>query len=377
MTRRTRRRSWGSITEITRGKKYVLRWTQNTPKGRKRLTKTVYGTYAQANLELDRIHVKHAQDSPTPTVRQAWELWALPTMQARIENQTITPRSVDQYAVWWRVHVEPRWGDTPVDALRAVDLQEWLLTLTKSQARGAYKVLRKIYSHVAAVVPLPLDPFAASIRYTMPTRTERARTKGVYDLKEAREVFATLKGNPLEPVFILTCFASCRVGEALGAKLSDIELFSNDEPALVAIDICRQMSHAGTEPLPDGQLKTAASERTVIVLPDFNERLLEIIKERRAFGTEWLCDRGDGTPLNVDICNIRWRKYCESNSIRYIPLQNLRNSWRTICEVELRLPWDLLETLMGHRLPGVSGAHYIRPSKEQLVCAVRDSFRIS
>ena len=40
MTKKQRRRVWGSVTEMRRGKKYVLRWMQNTPQGRRRKTKT-------------------------------------------------------------------------------------------------------------------------------------------------------------------------------------------------------------------------------------------------------------------------------------------------------------------------------------------------
>ena len=55
MTKKQRRRVWGSVTEMRCGKKYVLRWMQNTPQGRRRKTKTVYGTYREACAELDRI----------------------------------------------------------------------------------------------------------------------------------------------------------------------------------------------------------------------------------------------------------------------------------------------------------------------------------
>lgn len=48
MTRKQRRRAWGSITEAKRGKKYILRWQESTPCGRKRKTKTVYGTHREA-----------------------------------------------------------------------------------------------------------------------------------------------------------------------------------------------------------------------------------------------------------------------------------------------------------------------------------------
>ena len=81
--------------------------------------------------------------------------------------------------------------------------------------------------------------------------------------------------------------------------------------------------------------------------------------------------------MNRSICNDRWRKLCAARGIEHIPWSNLRNSWRTIAEVELRLPWVLIEMLMGHALPGVSGRHYIRPTAEQVVRAAFDALGIS
>lgn len=34
------------------------------------------------------------------------------------------------------------------------------------------------------------------------------------------------------------------------------------------------------------------------------------------------------------------------------------------------MPWDLMEMLMGHSLPGASGRHYIRRSREQVARSV-------
>ena len=89
MTKKQRRRVWGSVTEMRRGKKYVLRWMQNTPQGRRRKTKTVYGTYREACAELDRIHVEHADDAPVPTIAKAYETWLVPKMAAQVEAGTL------------------------------------------------------------------------------------------------------------------------------------------------------------------------------------------------------------------------------------------------------------------------------------------------
>lgn len=100
-------------------------------------------------------------------------------------------------------------------------------------------------------------------------------------------------------------------------------------------------------------------------------------QRRRAAGSEWLADRGDGLPMNRGMCDHRWKKWCAAEGIEHIPWSNLRNSWRTICEMELHMPWDLMEMLMGHSPPGVSGRHYIRPSREQVARSVCDALGIN
>ena len=134
MTKKQRRRVWGSVTEMRRGKKYVLRWMQNTPQGRRRKTKTVYGTYREACAELDRIHVEHADDAPVPTIAKAYETWLVPKMAAQVEAGTLAPNTRDLVLRSWKNYVGPRWGQAPVDQLRAVELQDWLLTLPASIA---------------------------------------------------------------------------------------------------------------------------------------------------------------------------------------------------------------------------------------------------
>ena len=373
MTKRTRRRPWGSITEVTRGKKYILRWTQNTPTGRKRLTRTMYGTYAQANLELERIHVEHSDDSPVPNVRRAYESWVLPTLDAELENGTISKSTYTSIVGTWRLHVGPRWGDTPVDQLRAVELQEWLLTLALGQATQSLRVLSRIYKKVVTMVPLPFNPFAANVRYVLPKKAVKRYSKAVYTLPEALDVLDKLHGNPLEGAFILACFAGMRTGESLACRLDDVEVFRGVQD-VYTVAVERQMGMGGD--MPENTLKNDQSRRTAIVLQPVVERFAEILRERAEFGTEWIADRGNGLPMNKNGLK-RWKTFCASRNIRYVPWSNLRNSWRTICETELHLPWDLTELLMGHKLPGVSGAHYIRPSKEQIVGSYRDALRIN
>lgn len=374
MPRRQRRRAWGSVTEISRGRKYVIRWVENTPAGRKRKSKTVYGTYREACMELDRLHVEKARDSPVPTIEEAYLKWVVPEVEASVESGTLARGTMDVIFRAWRKYVGPKWGSCPVDSLKPIELQDWMLALSSSMARMSILTLRKIYSSISGFVELPIDPFAANVKYRMPTRKTTERKKGTYTLAQASEIVGKIKGRRIEPGFIMACFGSCRSGESLGVKIHELERHDFDGRVFVSVPILRQMEGNGREPTPDGQLKTPHSVRIVVIPPPYSLRLLEIAEEREAFGTEWLCDGDDGMPINRTMTNREWKSTCEELGIDFLPWSNLRQSWRTIMGVELGMPWDMLEMMMGHALPGVSGRHYIKPSREQIVRSFAGAF---
>jgi hypothetical protein len=56
------------------------------------------------------------------------------------------------------------------------------------------------------------------------------------------------------------------------------------------------------------------------------------------------------------------------------PFRNLRNSWQTWMRWEVGLPPYYIEPLMGHKVRGVTGQHYDRPTPEVLAAAVARAY---
>lgn len=357
MPRKSRRRTWGSITTVSRGK-HVLRWVEGTPEGRKRRSRTFYGTYKEADAELSRIRVSVGDDAPSPTIGQAYEMWWLPWMERRVQDGRMAKSTVDGYLRSWGRICAPRWSHVPVDRVKPAEVQRWLDGLMDGDARTAMPLLRKVVDFAVKFEVCESNKFR--IDYEMPKAKARTRSADVYDLKRADAMFAAVRGARLEAAFILACFGSCRTGESLAAKVSDVELVESHgiHVALVAID--KAMGESGTK--PNDRLKNRQSVRTVAIPGAYAERLAEIAAERAAAGSEWLADRGDGLPMNKGALNHEWRR----DAADRIPFSNLRNSWRTFAQAEWGMDYDLLEVLMGHVLPGVSGRHYIRMNPAQL-----------
>ena len=358
MPRKQRRRSWGSITEAARGK-YVLRWVENTPDGRKRKSRTFYGTYKEADAELARIRVRVGDDAPVPTVGDAYRIWWWPSVLERLESGEVKKNTVENYRRAWENDCAPRWGRVPLDSVRPRDVQAWLSSMNRGAALAALTVLRQVADCAVRFEVVPANKFR--IDYTVPSARSTVRSADVYDLARARAMLATVRGARIEAAYILACFGSCRTGESLGVRCDEVEFAEFDGVPVAFVPISRRMERQGASPVES--LKNEQSVRTLCIPGEYAERLRDILRERAEAGSEWLADRGDGTPLNVAALNYEWRRVAAGD---YVPFANLRASWRTFAQAEWGVDYDVLEVLMGHALPGVTGRHYLRMSRDQL-----------
>lgn len=349
------RSPWGSITTLSRGK-HVLRWVQNTPEGRKRRSRTFHGTRKEASLELSRIRMECSTDAPCPTMAQAHEMWYRPWMDRRLAEGRMSENTGSTYERAWAVFVEPRWGRVPLSEIRPADVQSWLLGIPHGSANHALVVARKVVDFAVQFEAAESNKFR--VAYEMPAKVAKRR-KDVLTLARADEWLGRVRGLPLEPAFILACFGGCRTGESLGVKTSEVEMRESHGGMYALVPIVRMVGRTGDFPMPDGQLKNAQSVRTTVVPPPYSMRLAEIISERE-FG--WLADRGDGCPMNGGRLNYAWERVGSP-----VPFANLRNSWRTLAQMEWGVEPDVLELLMGHVLPGVTGRHYMRPEADALM----------
>ena len=376
MTKKQQRRAWGSVTEAKRGKKYVLRWVEGTPEGRNRKTMTVRGTYRQACEELDRQHARVLEEEKvgcSTSIGYVYEHLWLPDALKRVESGDLKQSTMTMYESAWRNYIEPAWAGVRVDDVKPIKVQEWLDSMSGGSSARSLTVAKMICDMAVNYELADVNKFRAKYRLTQKASKNRA---DVLTLEEADAALNALKGALMEPPFILMCFGSCRVAESLGVRVSEVEFIENQGETFAAVPIRRQMPRTGAAPMADSDMKNPQSERTVVIPPPYSLRLAEIVSEKKAQGVEWLADRGDRLPMSVSKAVFAWSKEsggaCPSG--KDVSMQKLRSSWRTIAEVEWGIPDRLCELLMGHKLPGVTGSHYLRPDPASLVENFADAF---
>jgi len=365
MPRRKTRAAWASITEVERGARYRIRfWAKGTDGSYKRRSETVRGTRKDAERRRAELMLEHSEDAPCPTVGQAWERWALPDLERRVEDGDLAPHSLVLYRSVWTRHVAPTWADVPLYAVRPLAVQQWLYGLPRTAAEQGTKLLSKVMDYAVRYEVVPHNPMRE--KYLMPSKsTVQRRDDGVWSLAELGPLWASLRGQWFEPAFLLAAFGGLRVGESLGPMASEVELRDVGGVPVALVAVARQVDGHGRA---TGRLKTAQSERTAVIAGRAALRLAELADAAP-----------DGCPLTSDglggfqsqrRLNAEWQALGAPH-----PYRNLRNSWQTWMRWELRVPPYLIEPMMGHRLAGVTGAHYDRPAADMFAEVVADAYR--
>lgn len=365
MARRKRRSAWASIAELDAGSRYRIRyWGKDASGTYRRLSETVRGTRKEAERRRAELMLDHSEDAPCPTVRQAWERWALPDIERMVADGDLAPLTGRAHATEWRLRVGPRWGDVPCDAVRPLDVQQWLLTLGYSQAQGSVSTMTRILDYAVRYELVPHNPMRE--RYIMPSKSTVERLdKGVWTLQELRGVWERVRGEWWEPAFILAAFGGCRLGESMSPLAGDVEARGVDGVPLALVPITGQVAPSGTEIV---RTKTEQSVRTVVVVGKPALRLREIAA---SMPPGWrLTHDGAGLTQRQSRLKEAWRQAHMEH-----PFRNLRSGWQTWMRWELRVPPYLIEPMMGHKLPGVTGAHYDRPSADAFADVVAEAYR--
>ena len=370
--KKAHRAAWASITQVDESRYRIRFWGKDSNGTYRRMSRTVRGSRLDAERVRSELMLEHSADAPCPTVQQAWERWALPTLEQRAADGDISVRTITAYRRSWAADVEPTWGDVPCDAVRPLAVQQWLLSLGLSQAKRGLQVLTGILDYAVRYELVTHN--IGREKYLMPSKsTVVERDKGVWSLLELGDVYrAVRKGAPwMEGAFILAAFGGCRVSESLGPLAGEVELRDVDGTPVTVVPIVRQVTK---ETGVSDRLKTESSRR-VVVIP--GRAALALATITNATPADWpITHDGAGAYQNRDRLNRSWRR-------EVLPLlredqqhifQNLRNSWQTNMRWTVGMEPYYIEVLMGHRLSGVTGMHYDRPNADQLVSVVADAW---
>lgn len=363
MARRKRRRAFGHIEKLSNDR-WRLRWSAETPEGYRRCSENVRGTRMDAERRLAKITLEHSEDAPAPTCGMVWERYLLPQYEHGLREHEMAEKTVKKYKSAWRTHCEPTWGEVPVDQVRPLRIQQWLMDESRSGAEIGMNVMRQLMDNAVRYEWVETNPMRE--KYIMPSKsTVRARDKGIWTLDELRELWGKIRGGEegwLEGAFLLSAFGGLRVGEALGVRTEDVTTDEIGGVPVSLVSVNRQVDEGGNV---SERLKTRQSRRTAVLVGKAAERIAEISEERDG----WVTGDGLGGSTSQLVLRKSWKRVACYN------YTNLRNSWETWMRHEMRVPVYVIEPLMGHKDPSVTGTYYDRPRDKSLAETVAECYQ--
>lgn len=376
-SRDTRRPTWGSIARLGRDR-YRLRWWEEVDGDYARRSEVVRGSRRAAERRLAEIRASLDETAPHGrararkrlTVGEAYERWWLPDARGRLESGRLARSTLKCRLSKWRLYVGPRWAEVPCADVRPLDVQTWLDPITKKPASDSLALLRQILDY--AVLYDVVRENVARRPYRMPD-AHRDLRDGAYSLEELDRIAGAARGDCCEGAMLLMMFGSCRTGESLGVRLSEVRLAGSHGLTLVVADVRRQVDSSGSVSA-DGELKNRQSVRPVVVPPPWAGRLWEVAEEARERGETWLSDDGIGRPLSQNRLRAQWLAAVEGAGLPPKQPRAARRSWETYMRWDMGVDRSKVEQMMGHALRGVTGEHYDKPTATMFVDTVAAAF---
>lgn len=371
------RSSWGTKTKIAKNK-WRIRWCEWDGLNRVRRSKTLYPcTSREADDELRRLWQLHhlppnERMIPCPTFSQCWYEWYLPELNTRVEKGELADNTRRVYVTQWTTYIEKRWEKVMLDKVDVNEYQLWLKTLKPSSAKLSNITVGNLVT-CAKLHGVKGITFK-DVTYKMPKNDKTPGTElEVYTLDELHQLIQDVKDKRYESVVILMGIGSCRVAEAIAASVDDITFEQYNGRTYAVYDLHRQYGLCRQGFMV---LKTKDSYRPIVIPEPWSLRLAEIVEDRKRDGEMYLADRGTGCPYDRPALNQLWRKDFKNGliSVRFLPMQKLRNTWATAMLWKYNVPAQMVDKMMGHAAKNILGKNYDRPDKQMFIEAVDKAY---
>lgn len=344
------------------GEVYRIRWTvgYRPDGGQNTLSKTVYGTYDDAAIELERMHVAITGEvDPSITYDRYWNAVVWPSCDG------LASKTKSGYERVYRKELSPEIG---ADRVRDTTYRRASAVLGGIEApsvqRAAHALWKKMCNMAIHDRLLQANPIDRTIRL----KPRNEREKGTVEASDVFGLLSSLGPSRYWRMVLLECVGGFRHEEALPVCGFDISEYRDPrtrgryacvaiERALVSVDGRKELK--GT--------KTERSRRQQLFAEPFASMLLSLQGEgplfpgRRPEGDEpnetWFAN-----PTHI---TRNWRKWCERNGWEYVRPADMRTVYSD-WHAEAESLDSIVQLSMGHDDGSTRGRNYQRATLKAL-----------
>lgn len=349
-----KRSRWGHIQTIVAGEKYRIFWPEGHKPDGKRNTpsKTIYGTWADADLALAVKRIELTGLDSTVTWREFWLSKVVPTFG------DLAARTRSDYLKVWAKHLDPRIGDALVAETNYSFACSVLGSINAPSAqRYAMRLWKKICNMACHEQVLAYNPIDRTIRL----KPRNKRRKHELDASECMPYLVQVSAGPYLPLVVMETVGGLRHEEAVAVCAESVRRVG----AYAEVEVASAVTSVDHVPVYKST-KNAFSERAVLFAEPFATLLLRIADgvEGPLFpGKSPEGDEPNATWFaNPALLTARWSRWCEANGVRYIRPADMRSIYSD-WQAEAGTPDSLASLAMGHAPMGTRGQNYQRRTR--------------
>jgi integrase len=309
--------------------------------------------------------------------------------------QDFKPGTAKAYGQQWRKHIEPRWGSTPLAAIRGIKIEEWLkalrdetglsastLNIITSALRGCLE--SAVFNEMIGRSPMPPKGKAGKRKAV----DAEARPGIVVPLPAIEQILARLGSDADRLIVLVALFTGMRWSEIAAMRVRDLHLAASDDGAPASgyyrIDPKVGALHADEHARPYfGSPKSGSAtilapgykRGRIIDLPAFLVlMLLAYLEALPATKEDLLFPNRSGDPRRYDWWNAgHWRPVCDGRAASVSPkglsvrdaqpaiwpglhFHDLKHTHKAILN-DLRVHPVMQDYRLGHVTPGAPGIY--------------------
>jgi integrase len=337
----------GGITRHKKSGLYMVRYTVETPSGKKR--KTVYGkTREEAHEKLVEALSNRNKglvfEGENQTLSAYMDRWLNGSVKGSVK-----PSTYESYERMIRNHIKPTLGHRKLKALAPEHVQYFYQSkLDADLAPGTVRLMHGIL-HQALDQAVRWGAVPRNVcKATTPPKPNPEEIRPL-DAEQSKRILEASRGNRLEALYVLAVTAGLRIGELLGLKWEDIDLGAG------SLHVRRTRSQAKTGPTFTAPKN--GKGRSIRL----TQRAVEVLKahkaaqnaERLKAGSLWqdnslvFCTHA-GNPLDFrNVATASFKPLLKKAGLPDIRFHDLRHTCATLLLSRGHHP-KLVQELLGH-----------------------------
>ncbi len=283
------------------------------------------------------------------------ERW-LPLME-----HSLRPSTLSSYETIVRLHVMPRLGDVPLQALTADQLDGFYAELLRSGRRNGVVGSGLSPKSVRHVHTLLQKALRDAVRKRLITRNvavdadpPKLRQASSPEMKtwtapQLRQFLGGMSDHSLAAAFTLAATTGMRRGEVLGVRWRDIDLAKGQLAVRQTVLNVRYGVVVGAPKTPRSRRTLALDSRTVAVLTEHRETQAELkrLVGERYVDQDFVFTRPDGSPIHPDYLSQTFERSVRRLGLPKIRLHDLRHTHATL-GLAAGVPAKVMSERLGH-----------------------------